>query len=101
MRERYKTDLTDEQRANARELIPPARPGGRPRAVDVREVLNTRLYHARTGRPRGMLPQHPLPKSTVWDYFTALARRRHLGPGRRRPPGEVPRGRRPRADSAG
>jgi putative transposase len=69
MRKPYKTDLTDDQWAILKELIPPARPGGRPRAVDMREVLNTLLYQARTGCQWELLPHDLLPKSTVWDYF--------------------------------
>jgi putative transposase len=46
---RYPTDLTDEQWALLAPLLPPAKEGGRPRSVDLREVLNTLLYQARTG----------------------------------------------------
>src|SRR4051794_37085657 len=49
MRQRYKTDLTDEQWAVIEPLLPAAKPGGRPREVDLREVVNTLLYQARTG----------------------------------------------------
>jgi putative transposase len=69
MRKPYKTDLTDDQWKIARTLIPPARPGGRPRSVDMREVLNTLLYQARTGCQWELLPHDLLPKSTVRDYF--------------------------------
>ena len=68
-RDRYKTDLTDAQWELIRPLIPPPKPGGRPRAVDMREVLNTLLYQARTGCQWELLPHDLLPKSTVWDYF--------------------------------
>ena len=68
-RDRYKTDLTDAQWRLIRPLIPPPKPGGRPRAVDMREVLNTLLYQARTGCQWELLPHDLLPKSTVWDYF--------------------------------
>jgi putative transposase len=69
MRKPYKTDLTDAQWKIVKPLIPPANPGGRPRGVDLREVLNTLLYQARTGCQWELLP-HDLPaKSTVWDYF--------------------------------
>src|SRR5919112_5223475 len=69
MRERYKTDLTDAQWKLIRPLIPPPKPGGRPREVDMREVLNTLLYQARTGCQWELLPHDLLPKSTVYDYF--------------------------------
>lgn len=69
MRKRYTTDLTDAQWEILRGLIPPAKPGGRPRAVDIREVLNTLLYQQRTGCQWELLPHDLLPKSTVWDYY--------------------------------
>jgi putative transposase len=68
MRKRYPSDLTDEQWA----LIKPHIPVfdiGRPRAVDMREVLNAILYLNRSGCQWDMLP-HDLPaRSTVYDYF--------------------------------
>jgi putative transposase len=69
MRKRYPTDLTDVQWEILRPLIPEAKPGGRPREVDMREVMNTLLYQARTGCQWDMLPHDLLPKSTVYDYF--------------------------------
>ena len=71
MRKRYPSDLTDQQWEAIRPLIPPAKPGGRPRAVDMREVLNTLFYKARTGCQWDYLPHDLLPKSTVRDYFDA------------------------------
>jgi putative transposase len=69
MRKPYKTDLTDAQWKIVKPLIPPAKPGGRPREVDMREVLNALLYQARTGCQWELLPHDLPPKSTVWDYF--------------------------------
>jgi len=68
-RKAYATDLTDEQWAILEPLIPPAKHGGRPRAVDMREVVNTILYLVRAGCQWDMLPHDLLPKSTVYDYF--------------------------------
>ncbi len=70
-RKRYPTDLSDEQWAILESLIPAARPGGRPRTTDMREVLNTLLYLDRTGCQWEMLPHDLLPKSTVYEYFAA------------------------------
>src|SRR5256885_4518875 len=70
-RKPYKTDLTDAQWAVIEPLIPPAKHGGRPRTVDLREVVNTLFYQARTGVQWDYLPHDLLPKSTVWDYFVA------------------------------
>lgn len=70
-RELYSTDLTDAQWAILEPLIPSCKHGGRPREVDMREVLNTILYLNRTGCQWDMLPHDLLPKSTVYDYFAA------------------------------
>src|SRR6266853_2236687 len=54
-------------------MIPPAKQnprGGRPREVDMREVLNTLFYLDRSGCQWDMLPHDLLPKSTVYDYFS-------------------------------
>lgn len=70
-RRAYPTDLTDEQWELIRDLIPPAKPGGRPRTVNVREVINAILYVSRTGCQWRMIP-HDFPrKSTAYDYFAA------------------------------
>jgi len=69
MRKPYRSDLTDDQWAIIEPLLPPAKPGGRPRKVDPREVVNTLLYLDRTGRQWDYLPHDLPPKSTVWDYF--------------------------------
>ena len=69
MRKPYKTDLTEAQWKLIKPLIPAAKPGGRPREVNIREILNTLLYQARTGCQWELLPHDLLPKSTVYDYF--------------------------------
>jgi putative transposase len=68
-RKPYKTDLTDQQWAIVKPLIPAAKHGGRHREVDIREVLNTIFYQNKTGCQWDMLPHDLLPKSTVYDYF--------------------------------
>jgi putative transposase len=69
MRKPYPTDVTDEQWQVLQPLIPPAKHGGRPREVDMREVVNTLFYQNRSGCPWDMLPHDLLPKSTAYDYF--------------------------------
>lgn len=72
-RKAYPSDLTDTQWALLEPLIPPARvtSGGRPREVEMREVVNAICYLVRSGCQWDMLP-HDLPaKSTVYDYFAA------------------------------
>jgi putative transposase len=71
MRKPYPSDLTDAQWELIRPLLPPATPGGRPRTVDLRAVLNTLFYQARTGCQWDFLPHDLVPKGTAWDYFTA------------------------------
>jgi putative transposase len=46
-----------------------ASPGGRPRSVDMREVLTALLYVDRTGCQWRALPLDFPPWSTVWTYF--------------------------------
>ena len=71
-RQVYPSDLTDEQWVIVEPMIPPAKQhprGGRPREVDMREVLNTIFYLNRSGCQWDMLPHDLLPKSTVYDSF--------------------------------
>ncbi|HMB03724.1 MAG TPA: IS5 family transposase [Isosphaeraceae bacterium] len=68
MRKPYPSDLTDEQWEIIEPLIP-VNTVGRPRKVDMREVLNAIFYLNRSGCQWDMLP-HDLPaKSTVYDHF--------------------------------
>jgi putative transposase len=70
-RKPYPSDLTDDQWGLLQLVIPDARPGGRPRSADMREVVNAILYLNRAGCQWDMLP-HDLPaKSTVYEYFAA------------------------------
>jgi len=70
-RKQYPSDLTAEPWAIVGPMIPPAKQrtrGGRPRKVDMREVLNTLCSLNRSGCQWDMLPHDVLPKSTVYDY---------------------------------
>ena len=72
VRKKYPSDLTDEQWAILGPMIPPAKQnphGGRPRKVDMREVLQTLFSLNRSGGQWEMLPHDVLPKRTVYDYF--------------------------------
>ena len=68
-RKRYPGDLTDNQWSILAPLLPPARPGGRPCTVDLREVVNATLYVLRTGCAWRMLPHDLPPWQTVYKYF--------------------------------
>lgn len=69
-RKSYPTDLTDAQWEIIGPLLPPAKQGGRPRIVNLREVVNTVLYLNRTGCQWDMLPHDLQPKSTAYEYFS-------------------------------
>jgi transposase len=66
---RYESDLTDEEWAEIARAIPPAKPGGNKRTVNVREVVNGVMYILSTGCQWRALPKDLPPKSTVHDYF--------------------------------
>jgi putative transposase len=68
MRKAYPSDLTDEQWNLIQPLIPTSIVG-RPRLVEMREVLDTIFYQARSGCQWDMLPHDFPAKSTVYDYF--------------------------------
>jgi putative transposase len=70
-RARYPYDLADAEWRRIEPLIPAARPGGRPRGVDEREILNAILYVLHTGCSWRALP-HDLPK---WETAYAYLRR--------------------------
>ena len=67
---RYPSDLTDAEWALVEPLLPPARRGGRPRAVNMREVLNAVFYLLSTGCQWDALPKDLPPKTTVYHYFS-------------------------------
>jgi putative transposase len=70
-RKPYPSDLSDTQWALLAPLIPSAKPGGRPREVDMREIINGILYHLRVGGAWRYLPHDLPPHQTVYDYFAA------------------------------
>src|ERR1700735_4214771 len=69
MRKAYPTDLKDDQWTILEPLIPPAKSGGAPRTVNMREIVNTLFYQNRSGCQGDMLPHDLQPKSTAYDYF--------------------------------
>jgi putative transposase len=70
-RESYPSDLTNDQWSFLEPVLPPERTNGlgRPREVDLREVINAILYLVRSGCQWDMLPHDLPPKSTVYEYF--------------------------------
>ena len=66
---RYPSDLTDDEWAHVAPLIPPAKPGGNKRSVDIREVMNGIMYILSTGCQWRAIPKDLPPKSTVHDFL--------------------------------
>ena len=68
--------LTDDQFRLLEPLIPPAKPGGRPRSPDMRNLLDGLFYLVRTGCQWRHLPPPPafLPWPMVYGYMRAFLR---------------------------
>ena len=69
---RYATDLTDAEFTLVAPHLPAPSRVGRPREVDLREVLDAIFYLLRTGCPWRLLPREFPPRSTVFGYFRRL-----------------------------
>src|SRR6185295_6917805 len=68
-RKPYPSDLTDEHWQRIEPFLPLAKPGGRPRKTDLREVVNAILYLVRSGCQWRMIP-HEFPAwKTVYNYY--------------------------------
>ncbi len=67
----YATDLSDGEWKILEPLVPEAKPGGRPRAHQPRELLNAIFYVLRGGCAWRLLPQDFLPWQTAYHYFRA------------------------------
>ncbi|MBF2048722.1 MAG: transposase [Elainella sp. C42_A2020_010] len=67
----YPSNLTQEQWELLESLIPPAKPGGRPRSVDLQAVVNAILYILCAGCAWRMLPSDFPAWKTVYHYFRA------------------------------
>ena len=68
-KQRYRTDLTDSQWDLIREMLPDAKPGGRPRTLEMREVVNAILYLVVGGVQWRMLPKEYPKWPSVYHYF--------------------------------
>jgi putative transposase len=93
------SDLSDEAWSILEPLIPPGKPGGRPREVDMRAVLTGIVDVLRSGCAWGMIPREDPPRSTVYQYcarfreegaweqiMTLLRERCRIPAGREAPP---------------
>src|SRR3712207_2789679 len=70
-RRRYPSDLTDAQWARLEPLLPLVRPGGRPRAHPLREIIDALCYVLRGGIAWRALPHDYPPWQTVYHSFRA------------------------------
>lgn len=70
----YPSELSDREWAILEPLLPPAKPGGRPRSVSLRVILNGIFYLLRSGCQWRMLPRTFGSWSTVYAYFRAWRR---------------------------
>jgi hypothetical protein len=61
--------LTDEEWMHVAPLIPPNKPGGNKRSVNVREVMNGIMYILSTGCQWRAIPKDLPPRSTLFDYL--------------------------------
>ncbi len=69
-RRKYETDLTDEQWHIIAPLIPKSKPGGRPRSVDAREIIDAIFYLLKSGCTWRLLPNDFPDWRIVYCYFT-------------------------------
>jgi putative transposase len=65
----YGTDLTDPEWEQLKQLVPLAKPGGRPPIHSRREILNGIFYTVRSDGAWKLLPHDLLPRRTVYHYF--------------------------------
>jgi putative transposase len=70
----YPSDMTDKQWTILEPLLPPAKKRGRPREVDLREIVNGIVYLNRTGCQWRSLPHDLPPWPTVHDYYRRFRR---------------------------
>src|SRR5258708_16183211 len=68
------TDLSEREWTILAPLLPQPKPGGRPRSVDLRRVLNGIFHVLRSGCQWRLLPRDYGPWSTVYGYLRAWRR---------------------------
>lgn len=65
----YPTDLSDAQWKLIEPLIPPPKPGGRHREIDIRQIINAIFYLLRSGCAWRMIPKDYPDYGSVYQYF--------------------------------
>jgi transposase len=66
---RYPSDLSEEEWALVKPLIPKAKRGGNKRHVEDREIVNGLMYILSTGCQWRAIPKDLPARSTLYDYF--------------------------------
>ena len=67
--QKYPTDLNDNEWQEIKQYLPKEKNTGRPREVDLREILNAIFYVLKTGCPWRYLPNDFIAWETVYWYF--------------------------------
>lgn len=70
----YPCDLSDVECALLAPLLPPPKPGGRPRSVDLRRILTGIFHILRSGCQWRLLPRDDGPWSRVYAYLRVWRR---------------------------
>ncbi len=70
-RKSYSTDISDPQWVMLKPLIPASKTDGRPRSVNMREIVNAIFYILAAGCAWRLMPHDLPPWSTVYHYFRA------------------------------
>jgi putative transposase len=65
----YPNNLNYQQFLIIEPIIPPAKSDGRPRTVDIREILNGVMYRIKKGCQWEFLPKDFPPCKTVYHYY--------------------------------
>ena len=68
-RKPYSTDISNQQWAILKPLIPAPKTGGRPRSVNMREIINAIFYILAAGCAWRLIPHDLPPWSTLYHYF--------------------------------
>lgn len=82
-RTQYSSDLSESEWLLLKDLIPTAKIGGRPQAIDFREILNAVFYVLRAGCAWRLLP-HDFPKwKSGLSLLARVAHQRLVGTDQR------------------
>ncbi len=69
-RAKYTTDVSDKEWTQLEDIVPKAKPGGRPATYTRREIINAIFYVVQTGCAWRLLPHDFPPYGIVFHYFS-------------------------------